>query len=130
MKKITRLSIVKRNENGNFFWTPTVYNYSHIAWHAWPVPCHAEVMTCHVIAVISLVCHKIWYGKRKPGVSDQTYFPSFPPPPSLTRMRTRKNTYGWLARLLTNSRGPSTEPCGTLDSTDREGELQTSMLMN
>ena len=37
-----------------------------------PVPCHAEVMTCNVIAVISLACHKIWNGK--PGVGDQTYF--------------------------------------------------------
>ena len=56
-----------------------MYNTDNIAIvlgisHDHAVPCHAEVMTCHVIGVISLVCHKICHGKRKPGVSDQTYF--------------------------------------------------------
>ena len=43
-----------------------------------------------------VIAHK-WHTTRtgKPG---RSVFSSLPPPPSLTRMRTRKN-YGWLARL-------------------------------
>ena len=45
----------------------------------------------HVVAVISLVYHKIRYGKQKPGVSDQTYISFLSPAHSLTRLRMRKN---------------------------------------
>ena len=55
-------------------------------------------MTCHVIAVISLVCHKIFHGKRKPGVCDQTYF-SFLSPAPLPNAHAHEEKYGWLARL-------------------------------
>ena len=55
--------------------TPSTYTCSLRLFNlSMPVPCDAEVMTCHVIAVISLAFHKIWNGKRKPGVSEQTYF--------------------------------------------------------
>ena len=40
-------------------------------------------------------CHFIGVSQNLPRETN----PSFPPPPSLTRMRTRKN-YGWLARLV------------------------------
>ena len=62
-----------------------------------PVPCHAEVMTCHVIAVISFVCHK-----SRTGVSDQTYFYFLFPAP-LRNAHAHKEKYGWLARLITAS---------------------------
>ena len=60
-----------------------------------PVPCHAEVMTCNVIAVISLACHKIRKGKRKTGESDQTYF-------SLLFPRPLRNTHAHVREMSTS----------------------------
>ena len=44
------------------------------------------------------MCHKIYHGKRKPGVSDQTYF-SFLSPAPFPNAHAHEEKYGWLARL-------------------------------
>ena len=93
---LKKLSLCLRAASSTCNITPSTYTCS-LRLHnlSMPVPCHAEVMTCNVIAVISLACHKIWNGKQTPGVSDQTYF-------SLHFPRPLRNTHAHIRVMSTS----------------------------